>query len=119
MVRILVETSLPFRAIEGVRERLGPMPPGIEARFGLAEGGAGCEGAAAGGEARWTPCWLSLEGENPTREAVRAAAEALKALVAEACRLGGVELCALPASAQIEDGFYRLRDVVDAADRLP
>lgn len=118
MVRILVETSLPAHTVGRVEAGLASLA-GVSARLERAEGGPGCQSPAAGGDAGWTPCWLSLEGEGVDREALRAAAQRLKALVVEACREGCLEVYALPASAQIGDGYYRLRDVADAPDRLP
>jgi hypothetical protein len=38
--------------------------------------------------------------------------------VVEAAREGKLELLAIPASAQIGEEYRRLRDVLDAADRL-
>lgn len=119
MVRILVETSLPAHTVARVRAGLRALGPGVTADAEVLGAGAGCERPACGGDAAWTPCTLSLELPDCGRDAVRAAAQALKTLVADACREGGLEVFALPASAQIDDGFYRLRDVLDAADRAP
>lgn len=118
MVRILVETSLPAHTIDRVRAGLAALGPGVTAGVEPLGPGTGCERPACGGEAAWTPCWLSLDFAQGGRETVHAAAQALKSLVADACREGGMEVYALPANAQIDDGFYRLRDVLDAAARV-
>jgi hypothetical protein len=120
MVRIIVETSLPAHTVERVRVGLAACAAGVKAGVEVLGPGSGCERPGCGGDAAWTPCWLSLEfaAAEPRRDAVRTAAQALKSLVADACREGGVEVYALPANAQIDDGFYRLRDVLDAAERV-
>ena len=119
MLRILVETSLPSSTIDRVRAGLAALGPAVAGRVEVLEPGSGCQRPACGGEVGWTPCWLSLELSDRRHDAVGKAVRSLKALVADACREGGMELYVLPANAQIDDGFYRLRDVLDAAERIP
>ena len=79
---------------------------------------AGCETPAQGGEAAWTPCWISVEAGPKDRAALVQTLRDLKGHVVAAARLGKLELFAIPASAQIGDSFRRYRDVLDIVDDL-
>ena len=120
MVRVILEISLPAETVPAVAEVLaaGRLGPGSRARLERSQGGSGCSGPAVGGEARWTPCWISVEWDRAGREQVAQAMERLKRLLALACSRGGMELFAVPASAQVGEGFYRVRDLLDVAGQV-
>ena len=119
MVRLLFETSLPARTLRGVAALLEAerLPPGVRGRFGMGEQLAGCESPARGGDQDWTPCWVSLEAET-TEEGFFHAIRAVRQAVVEAAREGGIELFAIPASAQIGEGYHRMRDLLDVLEFL-
>ena len=115
MVRVLFETSVPARTLEGLRREIeaAAAKGGVSARVETVARGA-CAGPASGGEAQWTPCWVSLEGEAPAEAPFAEALRDVKAAVAGACRTGGLEVFALPANAQVGEEFHRFRDLLDA-----
>ncbi|MHB8766942.1 MAG: hypothetical protein ACYDA8_21735 [Deferrisomatales bacterium] len=117
MVRILFEVSLPAHTLPGVWAVLSPQALGsnLEGRLETFDGG-GCQGQAAGGEAAWTPCWVSLQARDPGSPALAEGVRRVREAVVRAAREGGVELLVLPATAQIGDGFYRFRDLLDALE---
>jgi hypothetical protein len=120
MVRVLFEISIPEASLEGIRAALAPgaLPEGITGRLEVVARSGGCESPARGGNARWTPCWISLEAAEGRRQALAGALGPLKEALAGAARPAGLELFAVPATAQIGDGFHRFRDLLDLAERL-
>lgn len=119
MVRILFETSVPASTLKGLTEALGAAAArgGLAARVETVARGA-CAGPATGGDADWTPCWVSLEAESPDPARVAAALRDVKALVAAACRSGGLEVFAVPSNAQVGDEFRRFKDLLDVVECL-
>lgn len=120
MVRILFEISLPAATLGAVAAALGPgaVPEGVAGRLQAVERSKGCESPAQGGAASWTPCWISLEAPAGREAALASCLAPLKAVLAAAARTGGMELFAIPATAQIGEEFLRFRDLLDAAPRL-
>jgi len=115
MVRVLFEISLPFAALAPVRSCLAPsaLPAGIVGRLEVQDGAAGCQSPAWGGDAAWTPCWISVEAEQETAASLRQPLHQLRAAVVEAARHGSLEVYAVPATAQIGEEFRRYRDLLD------
>ena len=116
MVRVLFEVSLPARALSRVRSALAPgtLPQGVGGRLEEVGGLSGCESPARGGDAAWTPCWISLEGE--PGPGFTAALRRLRREVVAAAAEGGLEVLAIPATAEVDGAFHRYRDVLDAVD---
>ncbi len=120
-MRILFEVSVPERTLPELAEALSPraLGHGAAGRLETVPRLGGCAGPAVGGSARWVACWVSVEWSGtPGRDQARAVLEHVKQAVARACSRGGVLLRVLPATAQIGQDFLRLRDILDAADRL-
>jgi hypothetical protein len=115
MVRVLFEISLPFAALAPVRSCLeqSALPAGIVGRLEVQDGAVGCQTPARGGEAAWTPCWISIEGERRTAASLREPLRRLRAAVVKAARHGSLEVYAIPATAQIGEEFRRYRDLLD------
>ncbi|GAB6063137.1 hypothetical protein [Deferrisoma palaeochoriense] len=121
MVRVLFEISLPEAALEEIAGLLEPgrLAPGAGGGVQFSGRGRGCEGPAVGGDARWTPCWITLEWpETPPAAEARRALEVLKRALAAACEPFGLELRAIPATAQVGDAYLRFKDLPDVADEL-
>lgn len=119
MIRVIFETSLPFRWVGRVRADLAAYPvPGTSARLERDVRAPGCEGPAQGGSADWTPCWVSVESEDDSPAPMAEALARVKSLVVEACREGGSEVFAIPANARIGDDYYRFRDLSDVVKHL-
>jgi hypothetical protein len=120
MVRILFEISLPASTLGSVAMALGPgaVPEGVVGRLQVVDRSGGCESPAQGGAASWTPCWISLEAPEERRTALASCLSPLKAALVAAARTGGLELFAVPATAQIGEEFHRFRDLLDVARRL-
>lgn len=115
MIRILVEISLPSGAIPSLRRHLSPaaLPEGVRGRLEAATRSSGCESPAVGGEASWTPCWVSIETNSDDVTPLEAPLRQLKEELVAAVRPGGLELFCIPAFAQVGDEYRRLRDVLD------
>jgi hypothetical protein len=120
MVRILFEISLPAHSLGQVREALSPdvLPTGVSGRIEALDTMAGCESLAAGGDAGWTPCWISLEASRPGTPGLDGAVRHLKEVIVASAREGKVELFSIPATAQIGEAFLRFRDLLEIVDRL-
>ena len=120
MFRVLFEISLPLSALATVRACLTPtaLPPGVSGRLEIQDGGAGCQSAARGGKAGWTPCWISVQGEQGTRDSLEESIRRLREAVVLAAREGGLELRAVPTTAQIGEEFRRYRDLLDVLPDL-
>lgn len=120
MVRVLFEISLPAKTLEAIEHFLAPdnLPSGIRGRLERVERTVGCETPAQGGDAGWTPCWISVEAAPGDRARLLETLRELKARVVEAAKVGGLEVFAVPASAQIEEAFRRYRDILDIAEDL-
>jgi len=115
MIRVLFETSLPLATLADVRARLRPevLPAGVVGRMEMQDGSAGCQSLARGGDAGWTPCWISLEGEDIGAADLEGPLRRVREAVVSAARTGGLELYAIPATAQVGDAFRRYRDLLD------
>jgi len=120
MVRVLFEISLPESTLPEVRAALAgsALPAGVSGRLEVTGTQAGCQSPARGGAAAWTPCWVSLEADEARGGALGEALGPLKGVLAVATRAGGTELFSVPASAQIGEGYYRFRDLLDVPRRL-
>ncbi|MDW7711522.1 MAG: hypothetical protein SCH98_13720 [Deferrisomatales bacterium] len=120
MVRVLLEISLPQGALEGVRRALAPsaLPEGLTGRLEPLGGLGGCESLARGGANDWTPCWVCLEAGPGGEQALAGVLARLREALTEAARAGGLELLAIPATAQLGEEFCRFRDLLDVARRL-
>ncbi|MEW6490742.1 MAG: hypothetical protein AB1578_22870 [Thermodesulfobacteriota bacterium] len=120
MVRILFEISLPASTLESVAAALGPgaVPEGVVGRLQVVDRSGGCESPAQGGAASWTPCWISLEAPEGREAALASCLPPLKMALVTAARTAGLELFAVPATAQIGEEFHRFRDLLDATRRL-
>ncbi|MBE0618538.1 MAG: hypothetical protein IH608_11525 [Proteobacteria bacterium] len=120
MVRVLFEISLPESTLPRIRAALtgSALPAGIAGRLDPAGGSGGCQSPALGGAAGWTPCRISLEAQDTRQEALGEALAPLKEVLVAAAREGRMELFAVPATAQIGDGYYRFRDLLDVRQRL-
>lgn len=120
MVRVLFEISLPEATLARIRSTLEPgaLPEGVSGRLEIVGRSGGCESPARGGEAHWTPCWISLEADQTRQGDLAGALGPLKEALVRAAVTGGLDLFAVPATAQIGDGFHRFRDLLDVAERL-
>lgn len=120
MVRVLFEISLPASTLAKVAAALEPgaVPEGVVGRLQVVDRSGGCESPARGGAASWTPCWISLEAQAGREGELATCLRPLKAALADAARTGGLELFAVPATAQIGDEFHRFRDLLDLERRL-
>lgn len=121
MVRVLVEISLPASTISRVEASLHPdvLPPGVTGRLQAVRRSGGCESPALGGEASWTPCWISVESPGPAGAHFAAAVRHLKEVLVRAAGEGGLRLFVVPANAQIADAYRRFPDLLDVLDELP
>ena len=120
MVRVLFEISLPAMSLRKVQDALRPENLGaaVAGRVELSPAAAGCESPARGGEASWTPCWISVEAQDSMGTELTDALRRVKRAVVEACHDGGLEVRAIPANAQIGDEYHRFRDLLDVARHL-
>jgi len=115
MVRVLFEISLPHDTVDSVRSTLAPetLAAGIVGRLEMDERGGGCQSPARGGEAAWTPCWISVEGQHVDASSLAGPLHRLREAVVAAARRGGLQLYAIPATAQIGEEFRRYPDLLD------
>ncbi|GAB4258742.1 MAG: hypothetical protein Kow0092_06540 [Deferrisomatales bacterium] len=120
MTRVLFEISLPAHTIDRVRVSLSPevLPPGVEGGLEEVERSGGCESSARGGAVAWTPCWISLSCQGTPGPAFAASVRHLREVLVEAAAEGGLQLFAVPATAQVGETFLRFRDLLDVLDRL-
>ncbi len=117
MIRILVEVSLPARTLEGLAAAaasLFPLRTTVERVPAEFERGGHPEGGPAG----WVSCWISAEADDRPAGELAGPLRGLKELICQAAREGGLELLKIPANVQIDDGYYRLRDLLDVVSRL-
>ncbi len=117
MIRVLIEVSLPASTIGDLRAAAASLAP-FRTTLDPFAGSFGCESPARGGRAEWTPCWISAEADDRSLPEVAGALRKLKDLIYEAAKEGGLELLQIPANVQIDDGFYRVRDLLDVLPRL-
>ncbi len=110
-----MEISLPSGSIPRLRRHLSSaaLPEGVRGRLETATRSGGCESPALGGEASWTPCWLSVETDSDDVAPLEAPLRRLKEELVAAVRPGGLELFCIPAFAQVGDEYRRLRDVLE------